>query len=89
MEFVLQTTDFNIFGDSWLYDLDPTEPDFCSCKPPPPPECTDEEEAAARAICEALIHPLSAFKVLIPIMSTTVTRLFFNDSCMDDLVGRH
>jgi hypothetical protein len=59
---IFQTDDEHMFGDSWLYDVDP-EDDACLCKPPDVEVCPDDEKEAAEAICSALLDPLGSFQV--------------------------
>jgi hypothetical protein len=59
----VQTDSVTMLGDSWLYDLDPTEPDLCTCKPEETKLCTDEENEHAEEVCSLLGSPHTACSV--------------------------
>lgn len=50
-------------GDSWLYDLDPKEPEYCTCDTPDPPGCPPEQQALAEETCDTLLAGMSGFAV--------------------------
>ena len=48
-----QTDDEAMFGDSWLYDLDPQD-EHCECKVPKTEPCSTESEQEGEELCETL-----------------------------------